>query len=306
VLHQNQALLLSGVMVSMLGVALLLKAKATLAECYSPCSQQKIPPRVISAGPYAYIRHPIYTSNLLTVGGFVLAFGSAPAFLLFLYLLRVYIRSAVLEERVMTDNHPEYASLMKRTGRFLPRLWTILPGFRLRRLDDPDEISQFQEEFLNAGGFLKFEDSSSGQFTYYGFETKTGIKAGVAIHDRPYRSIFFLNHQQKAEVMQKIPKGTYEVTGLWKKKGAGFFPPLALLSLAAFLLIKNRKVQGAIVSATKEFYANTYRSYGFRSVYETSSPRSQGRMSVFLIEKQDGWKALMRIIGRYASRPLRA
>lgn len=80
--------------------------------------------RVISTGPYAYVRHPMYSGMILFFAGVPLLLGSwwglaiAP---LFLVLLAVRIR---IEERTLIAGLPGYADYAARVRyRLLPGLW---------------------------------------------------------------------------------------------------------------------------------------------------------------------------------------
>lgn len=80
--------------------------------------------RVISTGPYAYVRHPMYSGMILFFASVPLVLGStwglaiAP---LFLVLLAVRIR---IEERTLIAGLPGYADYAARVRyRLLPGLW---------------------------------------------------------------------------------------------------------------------------------------------------------------------------------------
>jgi protein-S-isoprenylcysteine O-methyltransferase Ste14 len=80
--------------------------------------------QLISSGPYAHIRHPIYAlSSLLMLASMVIV--SSPLLLaaggVHLVLLQW---EAIREEKHMLSQHgPAYAEYCRKTGRFLPRLW---------------------------------------------------------------------------------------------------------------------------------------------------------------------------------------
>lgn len=80
--------------------------------------------RVISTGPYAYVRHPMYSGMILFFASVPLILGStwglgiAP---LFLVLLALRIR---IEERTLITGLPGYADYAARVRyRLLPGLW---------------------------------------------------------------------------------------------------------------------------------------------------------------------------------------
>ncbi len=77
--------------------------------------------RLVTSGPYRWIRHPMYTSVLL--GAAALAW-TAPAWawLGWFGLWLVLWAKATLEEAQMTQWHPDYRAYRQRSRRFLPWL----------------------------------------------------------------------------------------------------------------------------------------------------------------------------------------
>lgn len=79
--------------------------------------------KLVTTGPYRYVRHPFYLAFFLAIAGgsivaanwFVLVFGLIPCFFL---VIRTKIEEAKLIERF----GDEYRNYMKRTGRFWPEL----------------------------------------------------------------------------------------------------------------------------------------------------------------------------------------
>ena len=80
--------------------------------------------KVVSTGPYAYVRHPMYASVLLIGAGAPLLLGSWWGFLAMpLFMLVLGVR-ATMEERMLTAELEGYADYAKRVHyRFVPRLW---------------------------------------------------------------------------------------------------------------------------------------------------------------------------------------
>lgn len=80
----------------------------------------------VQAGPYRWIRHPMYTSVLLAAlaGLYGVDIGHRPAVgTAFFALTAVLWFKARLEERWMAARHPGYADYVKTTQRFVP--WVI-------------------------------------------------------------------------------------------------------------------------------------------------------------------------------------
>jgi protein-S-isoprenylcysteine O-methyltransferase Ste14 len=79
---------------------------------------------VVSSGPYAFVRHPMYSGTILFFAGVPLLLGSwwgvgiAPVFFL-LFAIRTRI-----EERTLLEGLPDYADYAARVRyRLVPGLW---------------------------------------------------------------------------------------------------------------------------------------------------------------------------------------
>ena len=80
--------------------------------------------KVVSTGPYAHIRHPMYSGALLLLVGIPLALGSWWALILIAPVMPVLIWRILDEERFLLKNLPgyaEYASTMR--YRLIPHVW---------------------------------------------------------------------------------------------------------------------------------------------------------------------------------------
>jgi len=79
---------------------------------------------VISTGPYAFVRHPMYAAALVMLLGIPLALGSWWGLLVLLLVLPVLIWRLLDEERFLRQNlpgYPEYQAKVK--YRLLPFVW---------------------------------------------------------------------------------------------------------------------------------------------------------------------------------------
>ena len=115
--------------VGMAGLAvslwLFLKAHRSLGEFYTVKLFVKESHKVVDTGPYAYIRHPLYTIYMSWIAStmFFLPHYSVPVLLLM--ALVGFSLMAGREERMLCEELGEpYATYVKRTGKFLPR-WGI-------------------------------------------------------------------------------------------------------------------------------------------------------------------------------------
>ncbi len=77
--------------------------------------------QLITDGPYALVRHPMYVAVLWLGLCAVLLYASAGALLLWGLLFWVLDRKAALEEIYLRTHFADYAVYADRVGRFLPR-----------------------------------------------------------------------------------------------------------------------------------------------------------------------------------------
>jgi protein-S-isoprenylcysteine O-methyltransferase Ste14 len=80
--------------------------------------------RVISSGPYAWVRHPMYAAALVMLLGMPLALGSAWGVLLVFALVPLLIWRLMDEERFLVNHLPGYREYQGRVRyRLLPPIW---------------------------------------------------------------------------------------------------------------------------------------------------------------------------------------
>jgi protein-S-isoprenylcysteine O-methyltransferase Ste14 len=113
----------TGVALCVLGFGLAISARSHLGRNWGMPMSRKEQPELVTSGPYAHLRHPIYTGLILAM------LGSAIGVNIFWAVMLVpvgayFIYSARREEAVMLQLFPEqYAAYMARTGMLAPRLF---------------------------------------------------------------------------------------------------------------------------------------------------------------------------------------
>jgi protein-S-isoprenylcysteine O-methyltransferase Ste14 len=108
----------TGVALCLLGFSLAINARLHLGRNWGLPMSHKEQPELVTSGPYAVIRHPIYTGLILAMLGSAIGVNVFWAPLLVL-VGAYFIYSARREETVMLQLFPEqYAAYMARTGMF--------------------------------------------------------------------------------------------------------------------------------------------------------------------------------------------
>jgi protein-S-isoprenylcysteine O-methyltransferase Ste14 len=109
-----------GVALCALGIGLAIWARTYLGRNWGMPMSRKESPELVTSGPYAYVRHPIYTGMLIAMLGSAIGeslFWSLPLVLFGLY----FVYSARNEEKLMMEQFPEqYPEYMSRTKMLVP------------------------------------------------------------------------------------------------------------------------------------------------------------------------------------------
>lgn len=113
-----------GVVMALLGFALLQWAQDTLGKNWSDTPRMMKEQFLITSGPYHFIRHPIYTAFLLILGSTLLISANWLIGIAWIGMTVLEIASRIgFEENLMLEYFgDQYREYMKRTGRLLPRL----------------------------------------------------------------------------------------------------------------------------------------------------------------------------------------
>jgi protein-S-isoprenylcysteine O-methyltransferase Ste14 len=110
-----------GLVLYTLGLGTALLARVQLGANWADIESAQVlrHQRVVSGGLYRYIRHPIYTGDLLLLAGFELSLNSWLVLGVAL-LVPFVVHSAVREERMLRAVLPGYDAYCARTKRFVP------------------------------------------------------------------------------------------------------------------------------------------------------------------------------------------
>jgi protein-S-isoprenylcysteine O-methyltransferase Ste14 len=103
------------------GCAFAIWARACLGSNWSAIVTVKQNHELILRGPYAVVRHPIYSGLLLALAGTALAVGEIRAFIGLGLAFIAFFLKAVAEERLMREEFSgEYARYSQRVRRLIP------------------------------------------------------------------------------------------------------------------------------------------------------------------------------------------
>jgi len=113
----------AGIALTFVGVAISIWARHCLGVYWSARVTLKEGHQLVCSGPYAFVRHPIYTGMLLGAVGTCLVTGEWRGIAAVALLLAAHSRKAMREERLLTAEFgEEYAAYRRCTGFLFPRL----------------------------------------------------------------------------------------------------------------------------------------------------------------------------------------
>jgi protein-S-isoprenylcysteine O-methyltransferase Ste14 len=101
------------------GTAVMLASLVYLRRAFSVTPQARL---LVTAGPYALIRHPMYAGSVLSLVGLALLIDSMEAIVLVFVCACLQFLRALLEEKILEATFPGYADYKNIVGRFFPML----------------------------------------------------------------------------------------------------------------------------------------------------------------------------------------
>jgi protein-S-isoprenylcysteine O-methyltransferase Ste14 len=120
ILSGNRVQAVAGVALCAVGIAFAIWARLCIGQNWGMPMSLREGHELVTTGPYAFVRHPIYTGILLALAGTVLTVGHWSIALFPLYLA-YFIYAATMEERTMREQFPtQYAVYARRTKMLLP------------------------------------------------------------------------------------------------------------------------------------------------------------------------------------------
>jgi protein-S-isoprenylcysteine O-methyltransferase Ste14 len=110
----------AGAVLALAGVALLLAGLFRLGPNLTPLPCPTAQATLIQAGPYRWVRHPMYAGGIALAYGWALFVGSWLTLAYATVLLAFLEFKAAREERWLEQRFPDYAAYRRRVRKFIP------------------------------------------------------------------------------------------------------------------------------------------------------------------------------------------
>jgi protein-S-isoprenylcysteine O-methyltransferase Ste14 len=104
----------------LLGSAAAVYTLSQLGRSFSMMAEAR---RLVTSGPYRFVRHPLYLAEELAIVGIFMQFASLWSALVLAVHLAFQLRRMHNEETVLAEIFPEYAMYRRRTARLLPGIY---------------------------------------------------------------------------------------------------------------------------------------------------------------------------------------
>jgi protein-S-isoprenylcysteine O-methyltransferase Ste14 len=112
-----------GIAAQLAAVALMVWARITFGRRSFHAGANPTAGILVTSGPYAYFRHPIYTAVCLFTLAGALTYRTPAAFGWLALVLAGAVGRMLCEETLLKQRYPEYAAYAARTPRMLPFLF---------------------------------------------------------------------------------------------------------------------------------------------------------------------------------------
>lgn len=114
----------TGLAITAMGLAFAILARLYIGKNWSPWIQVKEGHELIESGPYALVRHPIYSGLMLATLGTAVVYGEWSGFLGFVCIAGAWGYKSRLEESAMADQFgAQYKQYQARVKGLIPFVW---------------------------------------------------------------------------------------------------------------------------------------------------------------------------------------
>jgi protein-S-isoprenylcysteine O-methyltransferase Ste14 len=113
-----------GLVITSLGLAFAVLARLYIGKNWSPLIQVKEGHELIQTGPYAVVRHPIYSGLMLATLGTAIAYGELSGFAGFMMVVAAWGYKSRLEEAAMAEQFgAQYEKYRSHVKGLIPFVW---------------------------------------------------------------------------------------------------------------------------------------------------------------------------------------
>lgn len=116
------AVQIAGLLAIVVSFGVLAWSRERLGQFYAQRAEVQPGHRLVIDGPYAYVRHPIFSGYMLQTVGLLLVVPSLPMLIVTLYALSLFTWTGKRDEALLREALPGYAEYMTHTPAFFPRL----------------------------------------------------------------------------------------------------------------------------------------------------------------------------------------
>jgi protein-S-isoprenylcysteine O-methyltransferase Ste14 len=121
--HSSRAIAIAGLILTIIGLAFAAWARDVLGRNWSGRVIIQVNHQLITAGPYAYVRHPLYTGLIAAFAGTALVSGDYGSLLGFIIAVNIFRLKAHREEQLLESEFgATYSIYRAHTGGILPRI----------------------------------------------------------------------------------------------------------------------------------------------------------------------------------------
>jgi protein-S-isoprenylcysteine O-methyltransferase Ste14 len=122
-LWRDDRVRVSGMLLVIFATFLYVLSLRYLGDNYSPFFDSYQPLRIVTNGPYKYVRHPVYLANILFAAGLFLSSGSLWIVVFGGYGGFKIICAMLKEEASLANTLPGYKAYQKRTASLIPFIY---------------------------------------------------------------------------------------------------------------------------------------------------------------------------------------
>lgn len=121
--YQDDRFRAAGMIVLIAATLLYIPSMKFLGDNYSPFFDSHLPFRIVTQGPYRYIRHPVYLANILLSAGYTIASSSLWVLALGGYGVFKVSKALIKEESYLSQTFPRYKDYQAKTARLIPFIY---------------------------------------------------------------------------------------------------------------------------------------------------------------------------------------